>query len=170
MDRRGVQLARPMKHAWVGVAVLAAGTGGAATPPGDAAPFARASICSPFGCSWSVQVSSDGVVRVINPSRPHRGGTYTLGRRQMVRLRETLERERALELSGDIGPMHIDAPVRTIELVDGSRRARVRVHSMPSGSGIIYKTDPSTLGRALRVCEALRVLVRDPDVASCVRE
>jgi len=130
--------------------------------------LAEASYCTPFGCLWAVTVATDGRVNVTVHKEAHRNGRYTLSFRQLAELRATLDREAALELSGALGDLLVDGPVRTISVKSSTRATSFRLYSSPPGLAQIFDQDSSAVSRAIRVCEALRRLGRNGSLARCV--
>jgi hypothetical protein len=129
--------------------------------------LASASWCGSFGCSWSVDVWADGSAHIWNSRHPHLGGRRTLTRAELAELKEALGAEAAIELSGSVGSLGIDVPVKSVSVYGGGRHSTLQIHDLPPGSELIYERDPSMVSRGLRVCEAIRRLVRDPTVRAC---
>ncbi len=132
-----------------------------------AEPFAKASHCGTLGCAWVITVSQDGLVAVEIPGAAHRARRYRLPSRELAAFRQVVMRERAIELSGVMGDLTVDGPVRVLRVSVGNRAATIRLHTTPPGFAAVYQSDTSSLGRALRVCEAIRLL-GGRELASCV--
>ena len=124
----------------------------------SAAPFVEASHCGSRGCDWVITVSQDGVVTVDRPMAPHQSRRYRLSTDDFRSFRMALERERPTELTGNIGDLVIDGPVREVRVSVGGRSGTFRLYSTPPGLGWTYRTDPSDVSRAIRLCEAVRAL------------
>ncbi len=133
----------------------------------DSGMLVEVSHCGMMGCVWSITVSQDGGVTVEDYRSPHKGMRYALSRSDLVRLKTDLEREKPLELSGRLGDLMFDGPERSVRVTLGGRSSSFQILGTPPGFAQVYRTDPSGLGRALRVCEAVRRLGA-ADLASCV--
>jgi hypothetical protein len=129
--------------------------------------FVEAFHCGSRGCAWLINVSPDGLVTVEIPSAPHAGRRYRLSPREFAEFKARLGRDRPMELSGGLGDLMVDGPVRSVRMSQDSRTTSFRIHRTPPGFAQLYQTDGSALARALRVCEALRNL-GGPELASCV--
>ncbi len=139
----------------------------AAVAGAEPEPLAKASHCGTAGCAWIMTVSQDGLVALEIPGAAHRSRRYRLSSREFAAFRQVVARERAIELSGVLGDLTVDGPVRLLRVSIGDRAATIRLHTTPPGFAEVYQGDTSGLGRALRVCEAIRLL-GGKKLASCV--
>jgi hypothetical protein len=139
----------------------------ASGPAAGAGPLVQASNCGSRGCSWAIQVSPDGVVSIERPRAPHRCRRYRLSVRNLAAFKSRIRRERATELSGVIGDLTVDGPERSVQVDIDGRTSSFRLYTTPPGLGLLYRSDPSDVSRALRVCEAVRALGGE-ELTSCV--
>jgi hypothetical protein len=130
-------------------------------------PFVEISNCGMLGCSWVIGVSQDGLVSIEIPRARHLSRRYRLPGRDFASFKASVARERPTELSGAVGDLTVDGPVREVRVDTGGRASSFRLYTTPSGLSLIYRSDPSDVSRALRVCEAVRAL-GGKGLASCV--
>jgi len=130
-------------------------------------PFVEASHCGTLGCDWVIAVSHDGLVTVDTPLGAHRSTRYRLSSKEFGSFKLAVERERPTELSGRIGDLAVDGPVREVRVNVGGHSGTFRLYTTPPGIGWTYRTDSGDVSRAIRVCEAVRAL-GGGKLASCV--
>jgi len=121
-----------------------------------------------FGCcSWSLRISADGTTVVTIAPASHLSRKFTLSTRQMRELEATLNREDFLSLDQRLGALVFDGNDAQIRVKLGERERTVVLHELPDELLPIWRTDPSQLGRAFRVCEYLRTLTGVPQALRC---
>ncbi len=119
------------------------------------------------GCGWSMQIGPNGEARVEVTPEAHLSGRFSLSKAQLAALKTLLEREGFFSLPGKVGDLVPDGSFVQIDVVDGSKRHRVRLTQLPHELRPIWKTDVGPVGRAYRVCEALRSLTGVASAAHC---
>jgi hypothetical protein len=125
-------------------------------------------VTNGWSFGWAVTLSAD---RTVDASVLSEGRSVTrrseVSRKALLELQAVLQRERFFSLPPRLGSFPPDAPYGEIEVRDGGKRHKVVLGVMDQDLAVIWKTDPSSEGRAYRVCEALRIAFVGSASQSC---
>jgi hypothetical protein len=118
-------------------------------------------------CSWSIRIAADATTTTDLSPADHRSRKFRLSAKQMGELEALLRREDFLSLDRELGELPIDGPDAQIRVKLGKREHVLVLHSLPGDLVPIWRTDPTQLGRAFRVCEYLRGLLGVSQAMHC---
>ncbi len=121
---------------------------------------------------WHIIVSTEGLVRIAALRPEDRDRVYKLTPAALAELKSMLVRERAGELSGEVGVAVIDGPMHMVRVNEAGTIKRFELFSTPRAEARTVATARSVLGRAVRVCEHVRRLSPGAGaiLASCIDE
>jgi hypothetical protein len=145
----------------------------ASSPPGQSAtapPLVEVFASNGFINEWHIIVSRDGVVRIVPIGPDDREASYRLTASALGDLRALLEREHAENIGSGVGQAIIDGPERSVRVGLGDKVVRFTLYSIPRSLTSSVRTDKGRLGRAVRICEGVRLLGPSggTGLASCV--
>ena len=109
-------------------------------------------------CGWSIQVKPDRTATVLVLPDEHLSRKFVLSRAQFAEVRKVLAQEDFFSLPERVGRRVPDGPLAQIEVTDGSKNRYILIDPIPEALLPIWRTDPSPVGRAIRICEHLRLL------------
>ena len=115
--------------------------------------------CQPGFCGWWLTLASDRTASVEFLPERHLSRRFTLSSKRFAEVKALLGREDFFSLPTRLGNTFPDSTTVEIEVRDGSQRRKVVLGYLPHEFIPIWKTDPSSVGRAFRVCEALSALI-----------
>jgi len=117
---------------------------------------------------WSLKITRDRMaeVKVFSKVR-HTTGRVEASRKALAQLEAVLAREDFFSLPPYLGYLPVDGPFAEIEVRDGSKQHKVLLGILPPDLAIVWKSDPSSIGRGYRVCEAIRLAFPGPDSQPC---
>jgi hypothetical protein len=110
------------------------------------------------------------MVHVFNGNDNMKSGSYRLTPNKLAIFQAAMDRERPWEIRERMGTMYVHGPERHVEVVHDGQPSCYHLYSTPHGLHLVYETSPDPFPRALRFCEALRELAKDPDLPDCVDE
>ena len=123
--------------------------------------------CQPGFCGWWLTLASDRSASVEFLPERHLSRRFTLSSKRFAEVKALLLREDFFSLPTRLGNMFPDSTTVEIEVRDGTQRRKVLLGYLPSEFVPIWKTDPSSVGRAFRVCEALSALIPRDKAEHC---
>jgi len=78
-----------------------------------------------------------------------------------------IRREEFFSLPPEVGDWPVDGPSAWLEITDGKQHHKVLIGKLPEEFQAIWKTDVGPIGRAFRLCEAMRSLARVDEIPHC---
>jgi len=118
-------------------------------------------------CYWSVEVRSDRSGSVDADPQRHLSKSFTVSRKSFEEIAKVIRREQFFSLPPEVGDWPVDGPSAWIEIKDGQQHHKVAIGKLPEEFQAIWKTDVGAIGRAFRLCEAVRSLARTDEIPHC---
>jgi hypothetical protein len=118
-------------------------------------------------CSWWLTIRPDGVATVQVAPAGHLSRKFTLSTSNRAELAAMLAREDFFSLPMELGALAIDGDGAQVTVTNAGRSHQVRLNTLPGPLDAVWRTDPSPVGRAFRVCEYLRALTGVREARHC---